>query len=358
MTTPTPPAADGRRLRDYGPVQACDRLSLARFQFDRAIAAGLIPPASRPSWRWPAAVIEDAATRVAEIAAAVGSVPDVGAVRAAEVLSARLGIDVTPDAVAELHRMGALPQVGTFKDHPLYCGRALEAFTDTGALALAERAGELLTRDGAAARLGIRRTDLDHLIRAGRVVPAAWGRSSWRSRRHGPDVPLYRAADVDALTGHPDIDWPAVRATPLGRRSPLAALARALRDQAERDHGGGPATSCTWCTPSPRPTPADPALTGRYLGGPLDGRPVERARRSAYRDTDGATLACRVRGWHLHFYRDGRAVHASGGHYERDGRDYRYVPGVAAPIAAEREAAARAAGTTPAATTPTAERNA
>jgi hypothetical protein len=267
MTTPSTTDAPRRRLRDYGPVQACERLGLARFQFDRAVQAGLIPPASRPSWRWPAAVIEDAATRVADIVTAVGSVPDVGAVRAADVLSARLGIDVTADAVAELHRTGHLPVVGDYKDHPLYCGRALEAFTDTDALARAQRDGELFTRHEAATRLRIRRADLDHLTGAGLLTPTAWGRSRWRSRRDGPDVPLYRAADLDALTGHPDIDWDAVRATPPNRPSPLAALARRLQDQGECDHGGGPATSCAWCTPVGIGT--DPGLT---LGTPRSGK--------------------------------------------------------------------------------------
>jgi hypothetical protein len=255
------------RAGSCGPVQAAERLGLARFQFDRAVTAGLIPPASRPSWRWPAAVIEDAATRVADIVAAVGSVPDVGAGRAADVLSARLGVDVTADAVAELHRTGHLPQVGDYKGHPIYCGQALEAFTDAEALARAARDGELFTREAAAARLRIRRADLDHLTRSGLLTPTARGRSGWRSRRDGPDVPLYRAGDLDALTGHPDIDWEAVRATPPGRPSPLAALARRLRDQGECDHGGGPATSCAWCTPVG--VGADPGLTG---GTPRSGK--------------------------------------------------------------------------------------
>jgi hypothetical protein len=40
-------------------------------------------------------------------------------------------------------------------------------------------------------------------------------------------MPLFRTGDLDILLTHPAIDWPQVRATPRGRRSPLAALSRA-----------------------------------------------------------------------------------------------------------------------------------
>ena len=218
------PATD-RGSGSYGPVQACARLGLARWQFDRALAAGLIPAASG---RWPASVVEDAAVRLAEIVGAVGSVPDVGAVRAGEELSVRLGVEVSADAVAELHRTGRLPAVGEFKGHRLYCGRALETLAqapDAGeVVARAERDGALHGPDQAAARLGIRRADLRHLTAAGLLTPTTWGRSVWTRRRRGPDVPLYRAGDLDALAAHPGIDWAGVRATPPGWPSPLRDL--------------------------------------------------------------------------------------------------------------------------------------
>lgn len=40
-------------------------------------------------------------------------------------------------------------------------------------------------------------------------------------------MPLYRTGDLDALLARADIDWPKVRSTPPGRRSPLADLAEA-----------------------------------------------------------------------------------------------------------------------------------
>ena len=56
-------------------------------------------------------------------------------------LSRRLGLEVTADGVEELARRGLLPVTGSYKEHALYDGRALEAFTDTGAAAEATRAG-------------------------------------------------------------------------------------------------------------------------------------------------------------------------------------------------------------------------
>jgi hypothetical protein len=239
MTTPnTPPQASPavppvRRLRDYGPLQAAQRLQLEPFQIERAVAAGLIPKPNPRTGRWPAAVIDGVAGRVEQIAAAVGTVPHLGAVRAAEVLTARLGVEVSADAVMELHRVGLLDQAGQFRGHPLCDGRQVEAFTDTTALAKAGRDGQLLTRAEAADRLRVRRVDIEHLISAGLLTVAGWGTSEWSNA-----VPLLRAGDLDTLAVDPRIDWPAVRATRPGRPSPLRALAAAGGTGRSRRKGG------------------------------------------------------------------------------------------------------------------------
>ena len=155
-----------------------------------------------------------------------GSVPGLGAFRAAEVLSGRVGVAVTPDGVEELARRGIVPGAGWYKGHRLYDGRALEAFTDGAAAAEACRAGELRTAAQSAAYLRIRRSDLNHLTRSKILRPVRYGRGPW-DRRDTASVPLYRTGDLDALLARPDIDWAAVRATPPGHRSPLAALAEA-----------------------------------------------------------------------------------------------------------------------------------
>jgi hypothetical protein len=167
---------------------------------------------------------------------AVGSIPDLGAVRAAEVLAGRLGTPVSSDGIAELGRRGLIPVTGYYKGFALYDGRALEAFTDLSAAAEATRAGQLRTADQAAAYLHIRRTDLDHLTRAGLLPPAGWGHGPF-DRRATRSVPLYRTADLDALTAVPGIDWDAVRATPKGHRSPLARLPDAPRQHARSRRG-------------------------------------------------------------------------------------------------------------------------
>ena len=218
--------APQRARRDYGPVQLADHLGLARWQLDRALADGLIPGPARPRGRWSAAVAEAAWTDIGAICAAVGSVPDVGAVRAAEVLSGRLGLVVTADGVEELARRGLLPITRYYKDHPLYDGRALEAFTDTATVGDATWGGHLRTAAQAAGYLRIRRSDLGHLTRPGILRPARHGRGPF-DRRGQASVPMYRTGDLDALAARPDIDWAAVRATWPGRRSPLAAIQQA-----------------------------------------------------------------------------------------------------------------------------------
>jgi hypothetical protein len=168
-------------------------------------------PASPPrAWREEAAITSQ-------------PVPDLGAVRAAGVLSARLGMPVTADGVTELGRRGLIPVVGSYKGHELYDGRAVELFTDVAAAADATWAGHLRTTDESAAYLRVRRADLAHLVRAGMLRPADYGYGPY-DRRRRPTVPLYRTGDLDALAAAPGIDWAAVRATPAGRRSPLASL--------------------------------------------------------------------------------------------------------------------------------------
>ena len=127
--------------RRFGPVQLATYLGLEQWQLDRAVGDGLIPGPDRSRGRWSAPIADAALARIGVIRAAAGSIPDLGAVRAAGVLSARLGLEVTADGVEELARRDLLPVTGSYKQHALYDGRALEAFTDTGAAIEATRAG-------------------------------------------------------------------------------------------------------------------------------------------------------------------------------------------------------------------------
>lgn len=212
----------------YGPDQLAGFLGLAKFQVERARAAGLIPPPDRARGRWSAAAAQVAAARLTEICATVGSVPDLGAGRVADLLTERLGVEVTYDGVVELGRRGLLPVCGEYKGWPVYDGQAVEALTDTAAVAEANRAGELRTTDECAAYLRVRRADFNHLVRAGLITASGWGYGPY-DRKNRPTVPLYRTGDLDELAGRADINWDAVRAVPAGRRSPLAALSTADR---------------------------------------------------------------------------------------------------------------------------------
>lgn len=218
--------APQRARAGYGPVQLAVHLGLERWQLSRAVQAGLAPGPDRAGGRWSAAAAAAALARAGQIRAAAGSVPDLGAVRAAGVLSFRLGVPVTADGVEELARRWLLPVAGSYKGWPVYDGRALEAFADTAAAAEATRAGELRTADQSAAYLRIRRSDLNHLTRSKILRPVRYGRGPW-DRRGEASVPLYRTGDLDRLAARPGIDWDAVRATPPGRRSPLKRLADA-----------------------------------------------------------------------------------------------------------------------------------
>ncbi|WP_333745715.1 hypothetical protein [Streptomyces sp. IBSBF 2950] len=207
------------KLPSYGPLQFPDRLGLSVPQFERAQRLQLVPEPDVPGGRWSAAVFDDAATRIDAIREAVGTMPDIGATRAEEHLATRFHVTVHPGTAAELARRGHLPVVGSHKGHDLYCGLALERGLDRRTVARASAAGQLHMRDAAAAILGIRDADLAHLVRAGLLTHADTARSHWKDL-----VLLYRQGDLDRLARRRSIDWDAVRNTPHGRRSPLAAL--------------------------------------------------------------------------------------------------------------------------------------
>lgn len=81
--------------------------------------------------------------------------------------------------------------------------------------------------DQCAARLRVRRTDSDHLVRLGWISCAQEVRVNFDAARGCTvRIRLYRRAEADRIPAeHPEVDWPAVRALPKGRRSPLAKLA-------------------------------------------------------------------------------------------------------------------------------------
>ncbi|WP_445517287.1 hypothetical protein [Streptomyces sp. NEAU-174] len=90
--------SDRNKLKDYGPQQFPDRLGFELWRFERALAKGLIPRADVDGRRWSAAIVEDALARVEEIRSSTGSLPDMGATRAAAILEKRFTTTVDPNA--------------------------------------------------------------------------------------------------------------------------------------------------------------------------------------------------------------------------------------------------------------------
>lgn len=209
--------------KTFGPIQMANFLGLQQWQMERGRADGRIPAADVDG-RWSERAVNRLAESRDELVKALGQFPDVGAWRAAGILSGLLVCEVEPYAVEELSRQGLIPVVGDYKGSALYCGRALERFGDRAALETAMVDGRLLTSDEAAEHLRIRRTDFDHLVRAGRLRPTSWARSEWQTSRARPAVALYRDGDLRVLLHDETIDWAPVRDTPKGRRSPLAGL--------------------------------------------------------------------------------------------------------------------------------------
>ncbi|MFI6513286.1 exonuclease domain-containing protein [Streptosporangium sp. NPDC050855] len=116
-------------------------------------------------------------------------------------------------------------------------GRAdLAALAQDEDLMESVRGEQLLGPDQAAVHLEMRRTDLDYIVAAGWVRPAAYATREVGVRK-SVEVPLYRVADLEAvLTDVPGVDWEAVRAVKSGEPSPLREHTRLPATRAAAVH--------------------------------------------------------------------------------------------------------------------------
>ncbi|UKD50806.1 3'-5' exonuclease (plasmid) [Amycolatopsis sp. FU40] len=271
----------------YGPVVLAEEVGLARWQFDRARAAGMLPEPGHARG-WLPEQVEPVRALVSEIERRFGVEHPVGAAKCAARLAERLGLAVDPADIAALAEAGRLAVADTFtrkgRTHDLYAPGEVDALTaDEVAAVVDDRlawTAASMTFDEAVAHLGWRRDELDQVV-ADRGLQRGRFRRFARSdidalaadtalcdrladerlvtadeaaqllevaRRHfdicveakwiSPkrhyeklvgrystvDVPLYRTGDVDALLARPDVDWTQVRETPKGKRSPLLEL--------------------------------------------------------------------------------------------------------------------------------------
>ncbi|WP_147312163.1 hypothetical protein [Thermomonospora umbrina] len=96
------------------------RLDLARWQLRLAGERGLVPPPDLTGGRWSAALVEETARRATDIRSALGEEPPIGAIKAAERLSVRIGLDVERADVEALVVAGALPLIDHYQGRALY----------------------------------------------------------------------------------------------------------------------------------------------------------------------------------------------------------------------------------------------
>ena len=198
--------------------QLARRLGLEQWQAERAVRDGLLPQPDRARRHWSEAAAAQLEQAAEAIRAAAGRVPDVGAWRAADYLKNKLGVGITAGGVERLAALGLLGLAETYKGCQLYSGADLEAFTDADAAASAEVTRDRNARQ-AAAYMRIREADFRLLARFGFITPARWVDGQWAR------FPVYAAGALDAFLAREDIDWPAVRATPPNKRTPLYYLA-------------------------------------------------------------------------------------------------------------------------------------
>lgn len=272
----------------FGPQVLAAEIELPRWQFERAWAAGMLPPYGH-ACGWAPAQVEQIRALVPAIVARFGTEHPIGATRCADRLAERLDLAVEPSDIDALAQAGHLEVVDTFtkrgRTYDLYAPAVLDALAvELVDAVIAERTAwtaSSVTADDAAARLGwkweelkrvatarglacgrfgrYQRTDIDALaadpvlheqVRADRVVTADRAAAEildierrhfdimvehgWiaANRHHTKqvgryrsiEVPLYRTGDVEGLLEIPDVDFEQLRATPKGTKSPLLDL--------------------------------------------------------------------------------------------------------------------------------------
>nr|WP_052478641.1 3'-5' exonuclease [Kibdelosporangium sp. MJ126-NF4]CEL19672.1 hypothetical protein [Kibdelosporangium sp. MJ126-NF4]CTQ94528.1 hypothetical protein [Kibdelosporangium sp. MJ126-NF4] len=266
----------------FGSLVLADEVGLARWQFERAEAAGMLPKPGHARG-WLPEQLDAVRQLVPVIVEKFGSEHPIGASRCADRLGQRLDLTVEPADIAALAKAGHLTVADVFekkgRSYDLYAPADIDALTteqvqpvideratwldrslsldeaattlgwhyrelntvitqrgievrlrrvaraDVDALADDEqlRADRLVTADNAAALLDADRRHFDICVEAGWITPKTH-HDKEISRYSTVSVPLYRTGDVEALLDLPDVNWHEVRETPKGKRSPLLDL--------------------------------------------------------------------------------------------------------------------------------------
>ncbi|MFD3722723.1 hypothetical protein [Streptomyces sp. NPDC058674] len=190
----------GRQREAYDQGQAAGRLRVPVAAWRWAAGTGLVPPADAGPGEWSRAVVE-AADPEAVRAALRGPV---GAGWAADRLTDALGVPlprrrprVTAAAVGHLVRAGLLVRLGGDIEFPEVHPDQVETLARRRDLPVLLGHHVPIGPDQAAVRLGIRRTDFNHLVRLGWVSPVGMAAvDSGRAYGGVVQVPLYCAFPV------------------------------------------------------------------------------------------------------------------------------------------------------------------
>ncbi|MGV9315178.1 hypothetical protein ACWDR0_23790 [Streptomyces sp. NPDC003691] len=223
-----------RRRTEYGEGELAGRLRVPVAAVRWGRHTGTVPAPDAEGGLWSRAAVE--AMDPEAIRAGLPGEP-LSAYEAAEVLAGALGAPSAPGEAPSVRAFTVrqLIAAGTLMDLSGNPRAALLHPDQVAAVAARPGLAELLAPlaplgpDQAAARLGVRRSDWNHMVRLRWVRPAEWQEVEFGTSRAGAvTVPIYRVGDVDAIpAAHPAVDWSALRAIGRGRRSPLAALSLA-----------------------------------------------------------------------------------------------------------------------------------
>jgi len=217
------------RLAEYDSRQAINRLKITEAHWRWAEHRRLIPAPDATEGRWLRATVE--AIDTAKIRRELPDGP-IGNYEAASRIAAALGTPNPPGGPDHVKAFTVRRFIGRGLLVALSWDRAcvhpgqLDRLCRRTTLRRLVDEETPLGPDQSAARLGIRRSDWDHIVRLGWAKPVDWQKVQFGSSKAGAvDVPVYRSGDVDAIPRRRKaVDWEQLRGLGKGQRSPLAKL--------------------------------------------------------------------------------------------------------------------------------------
>jgi hypothetical protein len=220
---------------DYDESQAAKRLRVPVAAFRWARQTGLVPPPTGTSSVWSRAAVE--AMDAEAITASLPHTPISGSAaadRIAKALGTPNGMQekasVTSFVVRRFIARGLLTDLSANPDGSLVNPDQVDVVCRREDLAQLVAEDTPLGPDQASERLRVRRTDFNYMVSLGWIEPA--DTVEWQigtSRAGAVEVRLFTTASVDAVEAAlPEIDWERLRNIQPGRRSPLAALSKAV----------------------------------------------------------------------------------------------------------------------------------